>query len=147
MSQARVLIVDDEPDILDLLGIWFADDDRCAMVDRASTLDAGVELACQRRPDAILLDFWFGARTSIEVLPSLRRDCPDSVIVVHTASRRDALSEGVLVHGADEVIEKASVTVDAVVDRVLTLATTVRDRSRVVAHADSRSSLPDVASS
>lgn len=145
MSGARVLVVDDEPDILDLLSIWFGDDDRCAMVDRASTLDACVELASQRQPDAIVLDFWFGARSSIEVLPSLRRDCPDSVIVVHTASRRAALSEGVLAHGADEVIEKASITIDEVVDRVLELATTSRGRSRVVSLADRRS-LPGTAS-
>ena len=122
MSGLRVLIVDDEEDILELLDIWFSNDDRCASVDRAVDLDLVVEQAAALSPDAIVLDFWFGARMSVEVLPSLRQACPQATIVIHTASERAALSENALALGADAIIEKAAVPIDEVVARVLDAA-------------------------
>jgi len=118
----RVLIVDDEPDILDLLQIWFGDDDRGAALACYSQLDGVVEGAADFGPDAIVLDFWFGARTSAGILRSLRTACPRATIFIHTASSRAAISENVLSLGADRVIEKASIGIDELVTCVLDAA-------------------------
>jgi two-component system, OmpR family, response regulator len=122
MPGSRVLVVDDEDDILDLLEIWFDDDERCAESARCTDLDAVVATAREFIPDAIVLDVWFGARTSVGILPLLRAACPGAAIVIHTASERAARGLGVLSLGADDVIEKAEHPIDQVVDRVLRLA-------------------------
>jgi DNA-binding NarL/FixJ family response regulator len=115
----RVLVVDDEREICDLITIWLDDDPRCDLVMQANDLDAAVLLADQEHPDVILLDFQVGRRTSIEALPELRRSCPDARIVIHTGSRDEAVRADVEGHGADRIVEKASTSIPDVVEMVL----------------------------
>ena len=112
----RVLVVDDEPDIVELLTIWLDDDPRCSHVFRANDLEGALDLAIEKRPDIVVLDFCFGHRVSTEILPPLRAACPDALIVVHTASKRAAELSGVLQAGADTIVEKGAETIDEVVD-------------------------------
>jgi DNA-binding NarL/FixJ family response regulator len=119
MGGVRALIVDDEPEILDLLDIWLSDDERCAGVRRALTLDAAVDLAREWQPDVVVIDFHVGMRTSVEVLPQLRQLCPRARIIVHTASGHAADAAGATAAGADAVVEKNQYTIDALIDRVL----------------------------
>jgi DNA-binding NarL/FixJ family response regulator len=115
----RVLVVDDEPDILDLLTMLFEDDDRCAAVKGVGELDDAVTEAVALNADSIVLDLMFGHRTCVEILPSLRQARPDAHIVVFTSSRRAAMAAGVLDLGADVVGQKVSVSFDALTDLVL----------------------------
>ena len=115
----RVLVVDDEPDILDLMTIWLEDDPRCKAVERATSLDQALATAQASCPDAILLDFRLGGEVSASVLPQLRTACPNARILIHTASRADADAAQVLALGADAVLEKATVSIAAVVEAVL----------------------------
>jgi DNA-binding NarL/FixJ family response regulator len=112
----RVLVVDDEPDIVELLTIWLDDDPRCSQVLRANDLDGALAIATDKRPDIVVLDFCFGHRVSTEILPPMRAACPDALIVVHTASRRAAELSGVIAAGADAIVEKGERTIDEVVD-------------------------------
>lgn len=116
----RVLVVDDEEDIRDLVMIWLRDDPRCAAVAEASDVDSAVRAVQAQSFDAVLLDFSLGSRTCVEILPELRRALPDALIVVYTASRRAATDAGVIPAGADLVLEKATVSIDDVVETVLT---------------------------
>ena len=115
----RVLVVDDEPDIRELLTMMFEDDPRCAAVAGVGDLDDAVPEAVQLRPDSIVLDLMFGHRTCIEVLPTLRAACPNAHIVVFTSSRRSAVAAGVLDLGADVVVQKVSVSFEELTDLVL----------------------------
>lgn len=115
----RVLVVDDEPHLCDLVTIWLDDDPRCEVVVQANDLDAAVQLATAYHPDVILLDFRVGPRTSIEALPALRRICPDARIVIHTGSIDEARRADVEGHGADRVVEKASTSLPDVVELAL----------------------------
>jgi two-component system nitrate/nitrite response regulator NarL len=115
MARKRVVVVDDEQDIRDLLVIWLRDDPRCDSVSEAADLDSAVQLAERNRPDAILLDFFLGRRLCVEVLPAMRSLCPQARIIVYTASRRAAEAASVLAVGADMVLEKGSVSVDELV--------------------------------
>jgi DNA-binding NarL/FixJ family response regulator len=130
----RVLVVDDEPDIVELLTIWLDDDPRCSHVFRANDLDGALVLAIEKQPDIVVLDFCFGHRIATEILPPLRAACPDALIVVHTASRRAAELSGVREQGADAVVEKGAGTIDDLVDGLFTtarLATTTAAQSRI----------------
>jgi len=115
----RVLVVDDEPDILDLLTMLFEDDPRCDEVAAVGELDEAVPQATLLRADSIVLDLMFGHRTCVEILPSLRAARPDAHIVVFTSSRRAAVSAGVLELGADVVVQKVSMSFEELTDVVL----------------------------
>lgn len=115
----RVLVVDDEPDILDLLTMLFEDDQRCDAVAAVGELDEAVPQAMLLGADSIVLDLMFGHRTCVEILPSLRAARPDAHIVVFTSSRRAAVSAGVLELGADVVVQKVSMSFEELTDVVL----------------------------
>jgi len=119
VATQRVLVVDDEREICDLMTIWLDDDPRCDQVLQAHDLDRAMQLARQENPDVILLDFQVGPRTSIEALPSLRHSCPDARIVIHTGSRDEAIRADVEGHGADRIVEKATMSLPDVVEVVL----------------------------
>ena len=118
----RVLVVDDEPDICDLLTMMLEDDPRCEAVQAVGELDVVVERATALRPDCIVLDLMFGHRTCVDILPSLRRTCPAAQIVVFTSSRRAAMEAGVLDLGADVVVQKVSVSFEDLADLALSPA-------------------------
>lgn len=115
----RVLLVDDEPDILDLMTIWLEDHPRCKSIERATSLAQALSIAESTCPDRVLLDFRLGSENSASVLPRLRRACPQARILIHTASRAEADAAQVLALGADGILEKATVSLDAVVDAVM----------------------------
>jgi DNA-binding NarL/FixJ family response regulator len=115
----RVLVVDDEPDICDLLTMMLGDDERCEAVQAVGELDDVVDRATQLGPDCIVLDLMFGHRTCVDILPSLRQACPAAHIVVFTSSRRAAMDAGVLDLGADVVVQKVSVSFEDLTDLAL----------------------------
>ena len=115
----RILVVDDEPEICDLLTIWLDDDPRCERVAQAHDLDAAVQLADREHPDVILLDFHVGLRTSVEALPALRRSCPKARILLHTSSPDEALRAKVEGQGVDGIIEKATLSIPDVIEAAL----------------------------
>ena len=115
----RVLVVDDEPDIRELLQMILEVDDRCEAVEAVGDLEDAVVQAVTLDPHCIVLDLMFGNRTSVEILPLLRRACPQAHIVVFTSSRRAAMAAGVLDLGADVVVQKVSVSFEELADLVL----------------------------
>ena len=122
-----VLVVDDEQDIRDLVAMWLGDDPRCSVGAQAADLDSALHAVHAHRYDAVLLDFYLGARSSVEGLPEMRRALPDALIVVYTASREAAEQADVITAGADLILEKANVSIDDVVETVLTaVSVTIR---------------------
>ena len=124
----RVLVVDDEPDICELLTMMLGDDDRCEEVRAVGDLDAVVGCAAQLGPDCIVLDLMFGHRTCVDILPSLRAACPAAHIVVFTSSRRAAMDAGVLELGADVVVQKVSVSFEDLTDLALSPAVRIPEQ-------------------
>ena len=116
---ANVLVVDDEPDIRELLEILLADDPRADVVASTGELDCVLPLAADVAPDVVILDVMFGHRTCAEILPELRAASPQSRIVVFTASRRNALSLGLLDLGANVILQKVTASFDEVIDQAL----------------------------
>jgi DNA-binding response OmpR family regulator len=114
-----VLVVDDEPDIANLLMIWLEDDPRCAGVEVAHDLTTAMRSVEGRCPDTIVLDLFIGPDSSARGVPHFRRSCPAARIIVHTANRDAAHQQRVCELGADMVVEKASVSIDALIDKAL----------------------------
>ena len=116
----RVLVIDDEPDIRDLLVMLLRDDPRCDLVTATGELDSAVELTVETAPDVVVVDVMFGHRTCADVLPELRTAAPAAHIIVFTSSRRAAMGLGLLDLGADVIVQKVTVSFDEVANLALT---------------------------
>jgi len=84
-KQAKVLIIDDDPDMVAALECFLAVDDFAVL--SATNADDGVRLARQERPDVVLLDLLLTPRSGIEVYQELRAEpcLRDTKILIVTA--------------------------------------------------------------
>ncbi len=106
MSKKRILIVDDEPDILEVLK--FNLEKEGYEVLTASNGEEGVELAGQIRPDLIILDIMMPKMDGVEVCRMLRKQpiFDQTVIAFLTARDEDYSQIAALDHGGDDYITK-----------------------------------------
>ena len=103
MSGARVLVIDDEPEIgravrLGLRGADFS-------VEWAASAAAGLERVAQWRPDVILLDLSLPDLDGVEVCKRLRAWTQTPIIVLSVRSR-EADKVAALEQGADDYLTK-----------------------------------------
>lgn len=84
MSTAKVLVVEDVPELSRLLEMTFELDGRFVPVGTATSGGAALDLAARERPDAVVLDLAIEGVDGIGVLPSLRAILPDARIIVFT---------------------------------------------------------------
>ena len=100
----RVLLLDDEPDLRDLLTVTFELEAGFEVVGCAGTLREGVELAGTTRPDVIVTDLVLGLPAPPEeLLSELRHAAPAAAIVVF--SGKDVPADAAPI-GADAVLLK-----------------------------------------
>jgi two-component system, OmpR family, response regulator len=101
---ARVLVVDDEPAIRELLSLALGYEG----FDVRTAADAAAAVAAARefRPDAVLLDVMLPDGTGLEVLGRMRADAPALPVMFVTA--RDAAADRVagLTAGGDDYLSK-----------------------------------------
>jgi two-component system phosphate regulon response regulator PhoB len=103
---ATVLIVDDEPNIVELVRVTL-EDDRLDVVAATSGTEA-LELAAAVRPQVVLLDVHLPDLSGLEVCRRLRRDpCLSGarIVLLTAAAQRDDVRAG-LAAGADEYLTK-----------------------------------------
>jgi len=81
-GRARVLVVDDEPDLLALLVDALSAED--IEVASASSGRQAVDLARRQRPDLLVADLYLGDGTGLDVIDQLRTDEDDLPAVVIT---------------------------------------------------------------
>ncbi|MBV8234205.1 MAG: response regulator [Acidimicrobiia bacterium] len=107
-ARARVVLVDDEPDIVYLARTLFERDGRFDVVGEASDGEQAVRLAQRLRPEALLLDILMPGMDGWEALPLIRRVAPDTAVVVVSAlGRRQDVAERATALGAAAYVEKA----------------------------------------
>lgn len=115
----RVLVVDDEQEVLDLARIWLEDDERCSLVETALNGDAALVWLADDCADTIICDYRLGAVTSDHYLPAFHSACPGARIVIHTSDPDLAMRAGVIEHGASVVLEKGRTTFQELLDIAL----------------------------
>lgn len=106
MSKKRILIVDDEPDILEVLK--FNLEKEGYEVFTSSNGEDGVELAGQIKPDLVILDIMMPKMDGVEVCRMLRKQpmFDQTVIAFLTARDEDYSQIAALDHGGDDYITK-----------------------------------------
>lgn len=106
MSKKRILIVDDEPDILEVLK--FNLEKEGYEVFTSSNGEDGVALAGQIKPDLVILDIMMPKMDGVEVCRMLRKQpmFDQTVIAFLTARDEDYSQIAALDHGGDDYITK-----------------------------------------
>ena len=109
MDTARILVVDDQPNIVDMLRTVLAF--HGFTVDTALTAARALELAARHRPDLVLLDVMLPDGDGMEVCRQLRADGTaraSSVMGVIFLTARDARADQVtgLAYGGDDYVTK-----------------------------------------
>ncbi|MEV7414532.1 response regulator transcription factor [Streptomyces sp. NPDC089919] len=100
----RILVVDDEPDVTDVLAAAMSGEGWTVRTaaDGAAAVTAGREF----RPDAVVLDRMLPDLDGLEVLRALRRDAPGICVLFLTA--RDAVEDRIagITAGGDDYVTK-----------------------------------------
>ncbi len=101
---ARILVVDDEPHIVEVVSAYLAREGH--EVGTATDGDAALQLARDTRPDLLVLDVMLPGRSGFDVLRELRADGISSAVIMLTA--RDEVIDRVagLEMGADDYVTK-----------------------------------------
>jgi two-component system, OmpR family, response regulator len=100
----RILVVDDEPDLLEVLcgAMHYEEWD----VLGAATGEDAVRLAAEWRPDAVVLDMMLPDLDGLEVMRRIHADRPETRVLFLTA--RDAVEDRIegITEGADDYVTK-----------------------------------------
>lgn len=87
----RVVIVDDEPDLLLLLRTMLSLEPRIEIAGEAGDGGRGLELYRQLQPDVLVLDQRMPVLEGLEVAAQVLADAPDQAIVLISAYLDDAI--------------------------------------------------------
>jgi two-component system response regulator AdeR len=103
MMAQRILIVEDEREIADLLASYLA---RAGFdIDRATCVEEAIRVHAQQRPDLMLLDIGLPGGDGLDVLTAVRRRFETPVIMI-TAVHDDVTKLSSLRIGADDYVVK-----------------------------------------
>ena len=106
METAKVLVVEDVPELSRLLEMTFELDGRFVPVGTATSGGAALDLAAREKPDAVVLDLTIDGIDGMGVLPSLRAVLPNARIIVFTGRDDPGLRESALAAGASAWVLK-----------------------------------------
>jgi DNA-binding response OmpR family regulator len=102
--EGRLLLVDDDPGVLDLLHEYFAG--QGYDVELASSGEAALSAVRAKRPDLVLLDIRMPGIDGVEVLRRLRREDGTLPVVMVTANEDVTLARETLNVGAFDYVAK-----------------------------------------
>lgn len=104
MTPSRILIIEDEPDLLRGLALNIKAEGYEVLT--ATTGDAGLEAALRLRPDLVLLDVMLPVMTGLDVCRELRRERFQAPIIMLTAKTEEVDRVVGLELGADDYVTK-----------------------------------------
>jgi DNA-binding NarL/FixJ family response regulator len=105
---ARVVVIDDDDDVRDLLTLLLDLDERFTLVGAAESGAAGVELVRALVPDVVVVDLELPGMDGLEVVNQVAGLALDIRIVVFSAFPDPFTLVDVLHRGADAYLDKAS---------------------------------------
>jgi DNA-binding NarL/FixJ family response regulator len=108
MAATRVVVIDDDVDVQELLALLFDLDDRFELVGVANTGLAGVELVRRLVPDAVVVDLELPGIDGLAVVDQVRALELDIRIIVFSAFPDPFTLLDVLRRGAHGYLNKAT---------------------------------------
>jgi len=101
---AKILIIDDDKNLLRVTGYNLSDVG--FMVDTAATGSAGLQKFREILPDLVITDVKLGDMTGLDVLETIKRESPDTPVIVFTAFGSIDLAVSAMQKGAFHFITK-----------------------------------------
>jgi len=115
--QIRVMVVDDHDIVRSGLTVLLETFDDMKLVGDAAGGEEAIQL-CQRiRPDVLLMDLMMPGVNGVQAIDHIRRDCPDTQIIVLTNFKEEKLIHAALQAGAISYLLK-DVTIDELANAV-----------------------------
>lgn len=108
----RILLVDDDEDDAVLTGELFEEFERIESyrLDWVSTFDQGVEVLCEERHQACLLDYRLGAADGIELLQTVLNQGVRTPVIMLTGAGDRTVNQLAMRHGATDYLVKGELT-------------------------------------
>ena len=103
-----VLVVDDDPGVREMLLEILERDARLRVAGEACDGRDAVEAVARLKPDAIILDHQMPGMTGLQVLPALRRQAPNAVVVMLSGTPNAELARLATEAGADAYFQKGT---------------------------------------
>jgi len=113
-STYSVVIVDDSPDIRDLVRMLLEFDDGFTVVGEASDGREAIRVAEAQQPDVVLLDHSMPDMDGLSALPHLTGVSPTTTVVMLSGFSADRLEGAALERGAAAYLTKANLASDLV---------------------------------
>jgi signal transduction histidine kinase len=101
-----VLVVDDTPDLRDLLTMALERTGEFEVVAHAENGREAVDSAASYDPDLVLLDIAMPVMDGLEALPLVRKACPDAMVVMLSGFGASEMTTKALAGGADGYLQK-----------------------------------------
>ena len=112
----RVVIADDEPDVLFLLGIQLQGIDGIDVVGSAANGKEAVAQCRELRPDAVVMDLLMPVINGFQAIEELRRDLPSVHVIAYTAVAGEFVRAETQRLGVDLVLKSGDI--DALAERI-----------------------------
>lgn len=110
MRELKIVIADDSAPIREQLVRAFAQVDCCALVGMAEDGHEALNMVQALKPDLVVLDISMPQRSGVQVLREIRREDPNTVIIMFTADPSSVIREVCLDAGANFYLDKAQVS-------------------------------------
>jgi CheY-like chemotaxis protein len=108
MPPISVLLVDDNPTFLRILGDFLGEEEGILVVGTARSGEEALAKAKELRPQVILLDLAMPGLNGFNATPRLRSMMPDVGIIALTVLDANGYREAALTAGADDFVAKAN---------------------------------------
>lgn len=106
MSKIRLLLVDDHAVVRAGLRMLFSASDDLEIIGEAETGAEGVRLACELRPDVVLMDISMPDMNGIEATRRIKAQCPEVAVLALTMHEDDQYFFEMLSAGASGYVPK-----------------------------------------
>jgi DNA-binding NarL/FixJ family response regulator len=108
MTPISVYVVDDVPEMRDLIRFGLEDDPAFEVVGEAGDGRSAIDGITEKRPAAVLLDLSMPDMNGFEAIPEIRSHVPEIAIVVLSGFSADRMGDSALEQGADGYVEKGT---------------------------------------
>ena len=103
-----VFLVDDVPELRELIRFGMEDDPGFEVVGEAGDGRTALAGIAETRPAAVLLDLSMPDMDGLEAIPEIRKDDPDVAIIVLSGFSADRMGPPAIERGADGYVEKGT---------------------------------------
>jgi len=107
-DQISLYLVDDVPELRELIRYGLEEDPDFKIVGEAGDGRSAIRGVAETRPTAVLLDLSMPDMDGLEAIPKIRAEVPETAIVILSGFTADRMGAAAIEQGADDYVEKGA---------------------------------------